>query len=205
LLYVNLIEERLKGRALKGTVARLGTLGLIVVALGLGILIMVRVFQVRDLQHRMVDVGNQIKKMEPDAEKCKEKLVDIAQITPLWKLADQVTISQQTWGMVLVALSECRPPNGFVTLETMDSHAGEKDKPAVLIMRGFASSEFAISNYQMALNGYKADPNAPGLFDPNATKLSEVTATTREGRDVKTFGIELGLGPQQGGAANVPK
>lgn len=199
MLYVNLIEERLKGRALMGAVVRFGALGLVVVGLAIGTLLFLQLLRARDLGHKMDAVRAEMKELEPDAEECKRVIVKTGEIAPLWELADGVTVSQQTWGMVMRALSECRPLSGMISLEAMDSQASEKEKLARLSVRGLATSEYAVSDYQTALNDYRAAPDAPPLFDADATKLIEVTATTREGLNIRSFGLELGLAPAQGG------
>lgn len=205
MLYVNLIEERLRSRGLMGAAVRFGTLGVVVVALVVGGLLLVRLMQGRELVRKTEGVRGEIKELAPKAEECKQVLVSIVEINPLWQLADGATTSQQTWGMVLRALSECRPSGGMISLDGIDSHGAEKEKAAQVTLRGVASNEFAISDYQQALNNYKAEPEAQPLFDAAATKLSEVTATVQEGANVKRFGLELGLPPGQEGAASVPK
>lgn len=205
MLYVNLIEERLKGRAVMGAVIRFGALGLAAVVVLMGILLFLQLLRARDLGRKIEAARNEVKQLEPKAEDSKAVIVELVEINPLWRLTDDVTISQQTWGMVLRAVSECRPMAGVISIETVDSHAAEKDKTVRVALRGVATNEFAVSDYQMALNNYIAVAGGQPLFDAKATKLNEVVATPREGMSVRTFGLELGLSPPQEGVASVPE
>lgn len=205
MLYVNLIEERLQTRARLGAVKRYGSLGLVVLAGVFGFLLFLQFLHARDLRHKIDTVNAEIKTLEPVAETCKGTIVQLVGIGPLWRLADGVVISQQTWGMTLRALSECRPASGLISLESLDSHALEKEKSVRITLRGMASSEFAISDYQTALNRYASEPDAPPLFDSSTTKLIEVSSANREGWDIKAFGLEIGLAPGQGGTGIVSK
>jgi len=206
-LYVNLVEERLRVRARMGAVIRYGTLGLIVLAVVVGTLLSIKLFQARSLGHQMNAVRGEIKDLKPSADQCKQVIIEIAKLNPLWQLADDATVSQQTWGLVLRGLSDGRPKYsyGMISLEGADTQTSDKDKPARITVRGFATSEFAIAEYQRNLNEYKTGPEAPLVFNPGATKLNEVNSAVREGMSVKNFVMELSLNPGEGGAPSGPK
>ena len=203
MLFVNLIEERLRARHRVHTVVRFGVAGLVVVAVGLGALLLAQRLETSNLRKEIKKIEKEKIEQQADADECKRIIVSTVKIDPLWKLADEVIGSQQTWGLVLRAISECRPLMGFISLDTMASRGAEKEGIVQITLTGFASNEFAVSDYQRALNLYRADMAASLLFDPTATRLNEVSAVVREGGSVRNFVLEVTLSREQGSVPGV--